>query len=420
MGVKGLVALFDTLGNMSSEMTFADLPPGTRICIDTSGFIYCSLLKNSQNHVTGILNLITMLFKHKHQPLFVFDGQPPKEKQFVLDERKRVRDKAKEKLDDLSAIIYKFETEMLEETHRQIIRAEPTDQIADEHLFPPLDGCKTPEQGCAVSASLNIAELQQSLEKERKKSIGLQNQQIQEIKQLLDMFGVPYVHTNKEADAICSKLVTYGFADYCLGNDMDMLVYGCPRVIRNMSFRDDSFTLYDLNHILSNLQLTHDEFVDMCILMGCDYTPRLLGIKPMLAYELIIQYHTIENIISSIDEINTNIGIVSPGKYIKVGPAFDFIKTRAVYAAQDITSETITNLVGIGYTSIIQTCLLVVQNRHNYNRMLSFCKKHCHGLNTTLISKKIDTILTSLIPDQEIDYIHQRIIHPKSRRKLDF
>lgn len=469
MGIKGLVSLFDTLGEMSVQMSFADLPPGTRICIDTPGFIYSSLMKNSQNHVTGILNLITTIFKYKLQPIFVFDGQPPTEKQFVLDERKRARAKAKEKLDDISIIISKFEDEMLgtisklddaeqAEIHHKIngleIQSPDVNGTVDNGilaqcsgtevtcppqaglelsvngtplstvLFMQQDGFATPPEltqdiESSISIAQNLAELQQCLERERKKSIGLQNQQIQEIKQLLDIFGIPFIHTNKEADVICSKLVTYGFADYCLGNDMDILVYGCPHIIRNMSFRDDSFTLYSLDHILSNLRLTYDEFVDMCILMGCDYTPRLLGIKPVLAYELITQYHSIENIIANIEKINTDLNMVSPGKYIKFTPAFDFIKTRNVYSAQDITKDMISTLVGLGYSSIYNTCLLIVQNRHNYKCLLTFCKKHCHGLNTSLITKKIEIILTSVIPDQDINYIHHTI-HPKSRRKLDF
>lgn len=431
MGIKGLVALFESLGGLSKHMTFADLPPGTKICIDTSGFIYCSLMKNSQNHVTGILNLVTMLLKYKHLPIFVFDGKPPKAKQFVTDERKRARDKAKERLDDLAAIISKFETDMLDVGGTHIESGEP---LPTDYMFPPpQDGYKTPPESMEAAgidclapfpgdcALLNLEELQQSLEKERKKSIGLQLQQIQEIKQLLDMFGIPYIHTDKEADVICSKLVMHGFADYCLGNDMDMLVYGCPRVIRNMSFRDDSFTLYDLDTILSNLRLTHAEFIDMCILMGCDYTPRLLGIKPMLAYELITQYNTIENIISNIEAINVELDLITPGKHIKVTPVFDYITTRTVYAAHDVTIDTISSLVCMSHSNLYGTCLLIVQNRLYYNKLLTFCKKNCHGLNTNLITKKIETILDSVVPP-DTPQINTQLpaIHPKSRRKLNF
>jgi len=50
------------------------------------------------------------------------------------------------------------------------------------------------------------------------------------------------------------------------------------------------------------LGLTHDEFVDLCILMGCDYVPNIRGIGPKKAFELIKKHKTIDKILKEIDQ----------------------------------------------------------------------------------------------------------------------
>ena len=51
-----------------------------------------------------------------------------------------------------------------------------------------------------------------------------------------------------------------------------------------------------LDEVLSGLGLTMDEFVDLCILCGCDYCERIEGIGCIKAYQLIKEYKTIEKV----------------------------------------------------------------------------------------------------------------------------
>jgi len=41
--------------------------------------------------------------------------------------------------------------------------------------------------------------------------------------------------------------------------------------------------------------MTHDEFIDMCILCGCDYCPTIPKVGPVRAMKFIQKYKTIEN-----------------------------------------------------------------------------------------------------------------------------
>ena len=50
--------------------------------------------------------------------------------------------------------------------------------------------------------------------------------------------------------------------------------------------------------------MTHEEFVDLCILCGCDYTHSIGGIGPGTAFKLISECKTIENVLEKIEEKN--------------------------------------------------------------------------------------------------------------------
>jgi flap endonuclease-1 len=49
--------------------------------------------------------------------------------------------------------------------------------------------------------------------------------------------------------------------------------------------------------MIDSLELTNEEFIDMCILCGCDYSAKIEGIGPVKAYKFIKEMHSIENIV---------------------------------------------------------------------------------------------------------------------------
>jgi len=50
------------------------------------------------------------------------------------------------------------------------------------------------------------------------------------------------------------------------------------------------------------LQLNQDEFIDLCILMGCDFCPKIRGIGFKTAYKLIKQYRSIDTILNNLED----------------------------------------------------------------------------------------------------------------------
>lgn len=54
--------------------------------------------------------------------------------------------------------------------------------------------------------------------------------------------------------------------------------------------------------MMSEFDLTYEEFIDMCILCGCDYTTTIEGVGPITAFKLIKEFKTIENVIEHLKE----------------------------------------------------------------------------------------------------------------------
>ena len=58
----------------------------------------------------------------------------------------------------------------------------------------------------------------------------------------------------------------------CLSEDTDLFVYGCSRVLRYFSLINHTVVLYHMKGILKELNMTQEEFKDVCILSGTDYS----------------------------------------------------------------------------------------------------------------------------------------------------
>eukprot|EP00549_Striatella_unipunctata_P009822 CAMPEP_0118680326 /NCGR_PEP_ID=MMETSP0800-20121206/4300_1 /TAXON_ID=210618 ORGANISM="Striatella unipunctata, Strain CCMP2910" /NCGR_SAMPLE_ID=MMETSP0800 /ASSEMBLY_ACC=CAM_ASM_000638 /LENGTH=247 /DNA_ID=CAMNT_0006576457 /DNA_START=11 /DNA_END=754 /DNA_ORIENTATION=- len=86
--------------------------------------------------------------------------------------------------------------------------------------------------------------------------------------------------------------------------DMDALTFKTPILVRKMTFANATkSTIQTVNYqkAIEGLELTHEEFVDLCILMGCDYCDTIRGVGPKTALKLIRQYKNIETILKNLD-----------------------------------------------------------------------------------------------------------------------
>jgi len=419
------------------------------VVIDTSEFIYKSIIGG--DHTSGILNFLEKMFRCQLMPIFVFDGKPPKEKNRIIEERKKAKARARAKVislndkleiaDELLNIVEnKFggspsnkngavdtfedniQSNILSENEQ--IDSQPTINFQKIYdiLGDTAENNKSSDDGILTSNEvinediidrlrLKISDMITETEKIGKKMVGINENQYRDIKNLFNLFNIPFIHAGVEAEMICSALVKLGIADYCIGNDMDLFALGCPRIIRNINFRDDLVDVYYLDTILNNLELSYTEFVDLCISLGSDYTGRLGGVKNYHILEYIKKYKSIENILANIDNINTNLlGCLTDDgqqRVLHVPEPFNFIDARAIFATE-FTIDQINSITSFPLNEIYENCankcLELRSNFENIDNITQFCQSKCGRLNNMLITKKINTIIWSnLFQDEKAE-----------------
>jgi flap endonuclease-1 len=175
--------------------------------------------------------LMLSLFKsHNIIPIFIFDGKPPVEKRDVLNQR--YKDKV-------------------------------TAETKCKELYNQLENVNT------NSERETILETIQTL---KKKCVFLKRDDIQKVQTLITAYGYSYYVAAGEADELCALFVRYKKAWACLSEDMDMFVYGIPRVLRYISLLNRTVVLYDTYDILKSIDITIQNFIELCIMSGSDYT----------------------------------------------------------------------------------------------------------------------------------------------------
>lgn len=213
------------------------------IVVDTSIYLYKFL---SENCLLENIYLMVNIFKfYNIIPIFVFDGKPPKEKFNIIEKRN------KEKLDA---------------ENKYMLLKQKLINITDENQKNDI--------------LENIKDL-------KKKFVRLKHSDIINVRNLLDAFGIYHIEAIGEADELCARLVIKKYAYACLSEDMDLFLYGCPRVLRYLSLINNTVIIYHLDKILQDLNLTFQEFKEICVVSGTDYNyniTRNLNLYKILEY----------------------------------------------------------------------------------------------------------------------------------------
>jgi flap endonuclease-1 len=237
---------------------------GRKVAIDASMSIYQFLIAvrsdtgvftNSSgaqtSHLMGMFYRTLRLLENGIKPIYVFDGAPPEMKSAELAKRSEARASAAVNLADAKEVGAKGETDKFE---RRLVKVTP--------------------------------------------------QHVKECQELLDCLGVPWINAPSEAEAQCAELVKGGLAFGVASEDMDTLTFGAPVMLRNVTVSEAKklpIKEFRLDETLKGLGLTMDQFIDMCILLGCDYCETVKGVGPMRALSLVKQYSSIEAILSSLE-----------------------------------------------------------------------------------------------------------------------
>ncbi len=324
MGIRGGAKehLFN-VANSGIEKVHISKYKNGRVVFDWANIAhrFLSRCNNITQFRNEFINLIHKFYKHGIELIFVFDGKPRDEKLQIIEQRKSTRDKV---LDKIGNII--------------------------ENVTNPEEDFQT---------ILHLAR--------RIKTIKYQH--VIECKKLFDMLGVRYIHLEHiEADCIFKILLENGIGDACFSADMDILAFGCKRIIQDLNFKDDTVIEINYEALLTHLGVSQEQLLMAFILSGTDWNNGLKKSNFARNLELIKKYDTISGVIANLDEINRGQPV---DKHIGIPNKFDWKFSLEVYS-EVLGTEILSSIKDILKKQEQQT--ETMKNQDGFNILLEYGK----------------------------------------------
>jgi len=207
------------------------------------------------SHLSGLFYRTSNLIEMGIKPVYVFDGVPPVLKRAEIERRHQIKVEA--------AVHYE----------KAIARGD------------------LPKARMMAQASMTMKDYMKD-----------------DARRLLGLLGLPQVQAPSEGEAQAAHMTKSGDADYCASQDYDSLLFGAQKLLRNVTisgrrklpskgvYVDVTPELVQLDRVLKELEITHEQLIDVGILIGTDFNPDgIRGLGPKTALKMIKQHGTLEN-----------------------------------------------------------------------------------------------------------------------------
>ncbi|KAJ5198334.1 uncharacterized protein N7498_007451 [Penicillium cinerascens] len=264
---------------------------GRKVAIDASMSIYSFLIAvrsegqqlmsdsgETTSHLMGMFYRTLRMVDNGIKPLYVFDGAPPKLKSGEL--AKRGARKA--------------------EAHEAHEEAKETGTAED-------------------------------IEKFSRRTVRVTREHNAECKQLLKLMGIPYIDAPTEAEAQCAVLARAGKVYAAASEDMDTLCFEAPILLRHLTFseqRKEPIQEIHLSKALEGLNMDRNQFIDLCILLGCDYLEPIPKVGPSTALNLIREHGSLEKVLEYMNN--------DPKKKFVVPESWPYQDARDLFVNPDV------------------------------------------------------------------------------------
>lgn len=207
------------------------------------------------SHLSGLLYRTSNLVEMGIKPIYVFDGKPPSLKEVEIQRRAKIKQDAQVRYE----------------------RAIKEGKIEEARTYA------------------------QATSK-------LKDYMTEDSKKLLNLMGIPWIQAPSEGEAQAAHLAKRGDADYCASQDYDSLLFGAPKLVRNVTISgkrrlpsknvviDVVPEIVELERVLKGCGISYEQLVDVGILIGTDFNPDgIEGLGPKTALKLVKEYGTLEN-----------------------------------------------------------------------------------------------------------------------------
>lgn len=248
---SGKVLAIDAFNTLYQFLAIIRQPDGTPL-MDKEGRV--------TSHLSGIIYRLSNFVAVGIKPVFVFDGEPPRLKARTIEGRVEVKKRA--------------EAEWKE--------------------------------------AVEIGDLATARTKAMQTS-RLTGEMVEQSKRLLRLLGLPWVQAPGEGEAQASAMAREGTAYAAASQDFDALLFGSPRLVKNLAitgrrklprkevYVDVQPEEISLEATLANLGITHEQLVEMGILIGTDFNEGVKGIGPKKALALIKKHGTLEAALAALN-----------------------------------------------------------------------------------------------------------------------
>ena len=191
---------------------------------------------NVTSHLSGILYRTASIVDKGIKPVYVFDGESHEHKAKTLEQRRAIKEEAMEKWREAKA------AGNIEEARKFAIRT--------SRMSPYI---------------------------------------LESSKKLLDYMGIPYVQAIGEGEAQGAYMVEQGDAWAVASQDYDCLLFGAPRIVRNLTLSGGLSNLeyLELEKVLEELELSREQLIDVALMVGTDFNEGIHGIGAKTGLKLI-------------------------------------------------------------------------------------------------------------------------------------
>jgi len=234
MGIRGLnTCITRTTPESIKTVKWTDYE-NTCIGIDITCFLYRALA----SHLNPIDIIAAQLVGFKNlnvKPIYVFDGKAPQEKDIVVTKRRNDRNEA-------------------------------------------LELCAKLKESLALETDISALDLiKRSINEIEEKNPVLTYEIKDEIKQFLYITGTTFVTASGEADSLLAYMFKRNIIDAIISLDLDFIARGTILLVPSHITCSPGglWSQYDATLIRRGLRLSEDKFIDLCVLIGSDYTPDL-------------------------------------------------------------------------------------------------------------------------------------------------
>jgi flap endonuclease-1 len=239
------------------------------------------------SHLMGLLTRTSrLIIDYKLQPIFVFDGRPNPLKRRIIEERRKVREKAQ----------VEYSQALTEKDYsRAWSKVVMTGRVTRDILA--------------------------------------------DAKRLLTLMGIPWLEAPEDGEAQASHMASKGLVWAAASKDYDCLLFGAPILARYLTLTGREYLpskktsrplIPELIKLPDNLQalgITREQLVDVALLVGTDFNEGVMGIGPKKGLSLIKEHGRADNL---------------PGPVRKELPA-DLDEVRKIFLQPNVRDDYVPN-----------------------------------------------------------------------------